>query len=104
MQARIKKHEAELRLAYGFVANPEKTAQHNAALVVGDMPCWFYFNRASNMACHNLCTYKRPPPNFCQLLGLGLNFCLIPKFTTWQNDKYLARFGVTSLRNSSLLT
>ena len=41
MQAKLKKNEKELMLSCRFVANPEKMARHNAAIVIVDMPCWY---------------------------------------------------------------
>ncbi len=46
------------------------------------MPCWFYFQRPSNLACHDFTTSHVPPPNFRSLLGLGLSFCPRPPFTS----------------------
>jgi hypothetical protein len=34
------------------------------------------------MSCHNLCTYLQPPKKYSILLGLGLNFCLQPRYTS----------------------
>jgi hypothetical protein len=44
------------------------------------------------MACHNLCTILRPPTNYRALLGLGLNFCPTPKFTTHNIQPNCERF------------
>ncbi len=44
------------------------------------MPTWYYFQRPSNLACHNLATAFKPPPMFHSLLGLGLSFCPRPFF------------------------
>ena len=38
-------------------------------------------SRPSNLACHDLTTYIKPPRNINSLLGLGLKFCPIPKTT-----------------------
>ena len=58
------------------------------------MPCWHYFSRAQNMACHDLTTTSSPPPAFRYLLGLGLNFCPTPSFTSSKRDirDFLSRF------------
>ena len=45
------------------------------------MPVWYYLSRPSNLACHDLTTYIKPPANLKSLLGLGLKFCPIPKQT-----------------------
>ena len=54
---------------------------HNASNALRCLPLWYYLSRPSNLACHNLTTYLRPPPNIHSLLGLGLKFCPIPKTT-----------------------
>ena len=46
------------------------------------MPTWLYFNRASNMAMHDLTLSKKPPPNLRCLLGLNLKFIPRRRFTT----------------------
>ncbi len=56
------------------------------------MPCWYYFARPSNMACHNLCTTTDPPMNFRALLGLGLNFCPKPRYTNFNITEQCTRF------------
>jgi hypothetical protein len=43
------------------------------------------------MSCHNLCTILQPPKKYSTLLGLGLNFCLQPRYTS----------GPTELRDAS---
>lgn len=44
------------------------------------------------MACHNLCKFRTPPPNYRSLLGLGLKFIPIPRWTTCNIDDYINRF------------
>jgi hypothetical protein len=44
------------------------------------------------MACHDLCRLKEPPKNYKALLGLGLNFCPRPRFTTFQIEETCERF------------
>jgi hypothetical protein len=46
------------------------------------MPAWYYFARPQQLSIHNLCQHSTPPPNYRALLGLGLKFCPIPKYTT----------------------
>ena len=79
--------------AYGFIANPKLNARHNAFIQLGNMPCWFYHSRPTNMAFHDL---TRPstvkPKNLKALLGLGLKFCPIPRFTTSNPGDNLQRF------------
>jgi hypothetical protein len=67
--------------AYGFVADENKSTRHNVSIVIRQLPCWFYFSRPSNTACHDMTTSHKPPPIFRSLLGLGLNFCPTPRFT-----------------------
>jgi hypothetical protein len=67
---------------YGFVANPANSRWHNLAIRLTTLPLHLLQNRPSNLACHNLCSFRTPPPNYRALLGLGLNFCLQPKFTS----------------------
>jgi hypothetical protein len=38
------------------------------------------------MSCHNLCTFLLPPKKYSILLGLGLNFCLQPRYTSGPNE------------------
>ena len=40
------------------------------------MPPQAYFNRVSNLTCHNLCQSTYIPPAVTNLLGLGLKFCI----------------------------
>ena len=57
------------------------------------MPAWLYFDRASNMAYHNLLINKKQlPPGTQSLLGLGLGFCPAPRLSTRANDVDLDRF------------
>jgi hypothetical protein len=56
------------------------------------MPKWFYFSRPGNMACHDLTSSNKPPAAFRSLLGLGLNFCVIPETTTNRIRESLERF------------
>ena len=55
------------------------------------MPCWYYFSRPSNVACHDLTTYLRPPAYLVSLLGLGLKFIPKPRYTTHRLDRELER-------------
>jgi hypothetical protein len=77
---------------YGFVADPTKTASHNASIYMQGMPFWFYLSRPTNSACHNLCVKQQPPANYRSLLGLGLKFIPKPKYTqSHEINKSLAR-------------
>jgi hypothetical protein len=43
------------------------------------------------MSCHDLTSTIKPPKNFKALLGLGLNFCPTPRYTTYDLKKTLER-------------
>jgi hypothetical protein len=77
---------------YGFVPDPAKTPKENARKAFAEMPCWYYFCRPSNLACHNLTTRIKPPPNWRYLLGLGLNFCPRARYTNYNLDSMEKRF------------
>lgn len=68
------------------MADPALPTKQNATLCLGSHPCWFYFNKPQNMACHDLTTHAKPPMNFRKLLGLGLNFCPRPRYTSSARD------------------
>ena len=63
---------------YGFVASPDLSSRHNAAIRMAALPSFEYWNRPSNQAFHNLTTLLSPPPNLKSLLGLGLKFIPTP--------------------------
>jgi hypothetical protein len=69
-------------LAYGFCSNPSKSTHHNAFLHFLSMPTWFYFNRPTNLAFHNLTSTLKQPQNLKSLLGLSLKFIPMPRQTT----------------------
>lgn len=59
------------------------------------MTPWAYFNRPTNMAFHDLTTWKKPPRNLRSLLGLSLKFIPNPKYNlSWADyeEKTLPRF------------
>jgi len=63
---------------FGWIADPTKSICHNAYLRLASIPSWFYFDRPTNIAFHDLTTILKPPSNLRSLLGLGLKFCPIP--------------------------
>jgi hypothetical protein len=71
-----------VRSTYGFLAEPTDSTCTNAIRYLHDTPSWLYYNRPSNLRFHNLCTTAQIPPTMKSLLGLGLNFCLLPVFST----------------------
>ena len=56
------------------------------------MPTWLYFSRASNMAMHDLTTFRKPPSNIKCLLGLNLKFIPRRRFTTHDLQETTQRF------------
>ena len=69
------------------------TPRHNAILCTGNQPTWFYFNRPTHTAFHDLTLPStRIPRNIKSLLGLGLKFCPVPKYTTRDPSLNLNRF------------
>ena len=56
------------------------------------MPPWLYFSRPHNSAFHNLYETTTLMTGVRSLLGLGLNFCPLPKFTSSPTDVDLSRF------------
>jgi hypothetical protein len=70
---------------YGFIADPRKTAQHNAATMMAEMPIWFYLTKPTNSTCHNLCINIPPPANYRALLGLGMKYIPKPRYTNSTN-------------------
>jgi hypothetical protein len=81
--------ELKIISKYGYVADPSKTALHNAAVMIATMPIWYYFCRPTNQSCHNLCTHTLPPRNYRALLGLGLKCIPKPRYT---NSKQIWHF------------
>ena len=79
---------------YGFVADYRLSTSHNVSIELGRMPSWLYFSRPTNIAFHNLCIHTPIPPNYKALLGLGLNFCIQPRYTQGPKDlePFLERF------------
>ena len=77
---------------YGFCVDPKISIHENCCNITGNLPCWFYFTQPTNMSCHNLKTTTKPPKNFKALLGLGLNFCPTPRYTTYDLKDALTRF------------
>jgi len=67
---------------FGFFSTSRCVPKHNASLHLSNLPAWYYFQRPTSLTPHNLCTVNLPPPNFRSLLGLGLNFCPQPPFST----------------------
>jgi hypothetical protein len=70
-----------VRRQYGFVADPTKTRNHNAAIMMATTPFWYYCSKPTNSSCHNLCTTIPPPANYRALLGLSLKFIPKPRYT-----------------------
>lgn len=75
-------HKKKLRKAFGFIALPHLSTFQNAVWVMGAMPTFDYWQRATNQALYNLTSLKMPPQNLQSLLGLGLKFIPTPYQTT----------------------
>lgn len=69
-------------MAYGFVADPNKTASHNAFLHLRTLSWLEYSLRPTNLAFHDLTRHHPPPLNLRSVLGLGLKFIPTPTFPT----------------------
>jgi hypothetical protein len=80
--------------SYGFEADPTLSPRHNAVIQLGLMPPWLYFSRPVNLSYHNLCVNSSTviPALTRSLLGLGLNFCLRPGYTTKATEVQFDRF------------
>ena len=53
---------SQVRCAYGFVPNTDLTARHNAIIYIGQLPTWFFFNKPTHMAYHDLTDPSTPTP------------------------------------------
>ena len=77
--------------AYGFIADPKLTINHNANIQLGKMLAWYYFDRPRHLAYHDM-TSCPTPMNIRSLLGLNLKFCPVPRHTTRSGSEALTRF------------
>ena len=66
---------------YGVVVDVQKSIIQNAIYNIANTPVTHYFDNPNNVAFHNLCTSIQVPPHIKSLLGLGLNYCIIPRKT-----------------------
>ena len=57
-------------------------AKFNAYTILCNMPAWYYFDRPTHLAFHDLTQSQKPPPNLRSLLGLGMKFIPTPSYTT----------------------
>ena len=79
--------------AYGCISNFRLTPSHNAMIQLGMMPLWYYASRATNMALHDVTSPSiTVPKNLDAILGLGMKFCPVPRFTTRDPTQTLDRF------------
>eukprot|EP00957_Ditylum_brightwellii_P165787 12621977-Ditylum_brightwellii.AAC.1 len=76
----------KLESKFRFPADINVTTRENAASIMGLYPKWYYFNRPTNMAFHNLTAMAKtstiPVQQIKFLLGLGLKCCPTPRYTT----------------------
>ena len=77
---------------FGFVANPSLSSSHNAIIRLANMAAWFYFERPTHTAMHNLCSEGKPPMNLKSLLGLNLKFIPRPLSRRTNIDEFTSRF------------
>ena len=83
MQMILRTIDERIITAFGCLPSPSRTPNHNAAIQLNDMPTWHYFSRGTNMAMHDLSSSTvAVPPNLSSLLGLGMKFCPIERFST----------------------
>lgn len=79
--------------AYGCLSDPSLSANHNASNQLSMMPTWHYFSRGTNMAMHDLtgptCIV---PSNLPALIGLGMKFCPIERFSYMNPAESIERF------------
>jgi hypothetical protein len=68
--------------AFGFLTNPNLTTNHNALVYLAQISTFYYFNRPTNLAFHNLTSPLKPPQNIHFLPGLGLKFIPTPHQST----------------------
>jgi hypothetical protein len=86
-------------------SNNHQTRRHNLCLLilVSTLLTLLLRSCPRQMACHDLCTLRKPPPKLRHLLGLGLNYCLQPSkptkldvledsLTCFQRDIYVKFF------------
>ena len=60
---------------------------------IGNMPRWYYYSRATNMALHDVTLPSTTiPQNLEMVIGLGLKFCPTPRYTTRDPTTSLDRF------------
>ena len=58
-----------------------------------------YFDRPTNMACHNYCSINKAANGIRPLLGLGLNYCIQKSKPTNKTHATLARLRSDVRRN-----
>eukprot|EP00957_Ditylum_brightwellii_P181985 13864420-Ditylum_brightwellii.AAC.1 len=89
----------KLESKFGFSADINVTTRENTVSIMGLYPKWYYFNRPTNMAFHNLTdmakTSSIPVQQIKSLLSLGLKYCPTPRYTTEKNSS-----GTQHSRNS----
>jgi hypothetical protein len=61
---------------------------HNATNYLAQMTVFYYFNRPTNLAFHDLTSRLSPPKNLRSLLGLGLKFIPTPHQSTLASTLY----------------
>ena len=92
VQWQTQKIHQQIINSYGFIANPTLTTAHNTYTYLCQMKCWYYFDRPTHLAFHDLTTHITPPTNIRALLGLGLKFCPAPCLTNHKMTNTTERF------------
>ena len=67
---------------------------YNTKKLLQTLPPWLYFSRPQNVAYHNLSTFpEKATFGIKSLLGLGLNFCITPRYSPKSEDADFTRFN-----------
>ena len=77
-----------LKQHYGFVADVSKPLWQNIDQAMESLSMQEYCSRPSNMACHNYLSFNPLPSGTRDLLGLGLNYCIVPHHIETTNHTF----------------
>jgi len=66
-----------LQEQYGFLADPTLPLWQKVEIRIGEMDLSEFKARPTNMSCHNLLRYNVIPKGTTNLLGIGLNYCIM---------------------------
>ena len=79
----VNRVNAKVRKIYGYVPDINLSYRSNALNVFLSCPSNILNSRLKNLAFHNLCENQVMPAHVRSLLGLGLNFCMKPKISSF---------------------